>query len=445
MDLEERLELDEEDMNRYHVIRSVLEGRSTQAQAGLLLRLSQRQVRRLCRRVEAEGARGVVHRLRGQASNHQIDPEILERTLCAVHDPLWDGFGPTFARDKLQQLHGVVLGLETLRQLMILTDAWKPAARGARHRAWRPRRPNLGMLVQLDGSDHDWFEGRGPRCVLLVYIDDATSKILYAEFVKVEDTLTLLRSTGQYLKRHGRPLAFYVDRDSIYKINRAAKYESLRPDQEAMTQFTRAMAELGIDVIAANSPQAKGRVERGFDTHQDRLVKELRLRGVSNIPDANRCLWDFYVPEHNARCAVSAAEPADAHRPLLAAHRLEQILSVRIERRLMNDYTLRLNNKFYQVLEHQPVRVNPGDTVDVEQRLDGSTHLRFKGAYLSSKTIPKRPYRPLFEAQPSRGQQRDDPRTKGIGSKPAQDHPWRRMFYFGGYRVNLSPQVLRRI
>lgn len=424
---------------RNHVIHNVLEGRIGQSDAVKILRLGGRQIRRLCARVRSEGTRGIVHRLRGQPSNNQLDPELLEKALCALHEKIWEGFGPKFASEKLERYHGIRLSKETVRQIMIQTGAWEKGRRSWRHRQWRERRACIGMLVQVDGSDHDWFEGRGPRCALLVFIDDATSQILYAEFVDVEDTLTLMRSTWKYLKRHGRAVAFYVDKDSIYKINFPAKYESLRLD-EPMTQFTRAMGELGIEVICAESPQAKGRVERGFDTHQDRLVKELRLRGILDKAAANRYLWDEYVPEHNARFAVEAANSTDAHRPLLATQKLEEILSLRIERTLMNDYTLRNDNKFYQVLEQQVVRVKPGDKIEVEQRLDGSMHLRFKGIYLNAKAIAQRPYRPLLKAQPSRGKIYDDPRIKGVGSTPAKNHPWRRPFLPD--RVALAPRAV---
>lgn len=438
--MEEVLEMSQQEVNRHHVIRSVLEGRATQAQAGKTLGLTPRQVRRLCVRVRQKGARGVIHGLRGRPSNHQLDRDIVERALCALHEPLWEGFGPTFARDKLNELHGLTLSDWTVRQLMTQAGLWQPGKQAPRHRAWRERRACVGMLVQLDGSDHDWFEGRGPRCVLIIYIDDATSQILYGEFVKVEDTLTLMRTTQSYLRRHGRPVAFYVDKDSIYKINRPAKYESLELGEQPMTQFTRAMSELGVEVIPADSPQAKGRVERGFDTHQDRLVKELRLRGISTMRDANILLWERYILGHNQRYAVAATNPANAHRSLLATHRLEQILSLREERTLMNDYTVRHNNKFYQILERQIVRIKPGDKLEVEQRLDGSTHLRFEGSYLNFKPLAARPYRPLLEAQPSRLEQ-----MHGYvpGSKPAKEHPWRQTGYFrkGPYRVGL-PAVL---
>ncbi|MEK7744375.1 MAG: ISNCY family transposase, partial [Elusimicrobiota bacterium] len=307
-----------------------------------------------------------------------------------------------------------------------------------KHRAWRERRACVGMLVQLDGSDHDWFEGRGPRCVLLVYIDDATSRILHAEFVKVEDTLTLMRGTRAYLLIHGRPVAFYVDKDSIYKVNRQASVDEELRDIQPITQFTRAMGELGVKVICADSPQAKGRVERGFDTHQDRLVKELRLAGICDMEAGNVFLRTVYIPAHNARFAVQPASPTDAHRPLLPEHNLDQILSLRAERTLFNDHTLRFQNKFFQLFEEQPVRLGPKDKVEVEIRLDGTTHLRAKGCYLRFKPIDKRPYRPYLAAQPSRAKQYDDPRIKGVGSKPAKDHPWRRLFLNGPYRVALA-------
>jgi hypothetical protein len=295
------------------------------------------------------------------------------------------------------------------------------------------------MLVQLDGSIHDWFEGRGPKCVLLIFIDDATSEILHGEFVTAEATLTLMQSTWNYLKKRGRPMAFYVDKGSVYKINKGS--ESLQEDR--VTQFSRAMEELDINVIFANSPQAKGRVERGFGTHQDRLIKELRLRGISDMAEANRYLWEHYIPRHNARFAVAPARSGDAHRPLLEAQKLEEVLSLRHERTVANDYTISYRPGFLQILEHQPVRVGPGDKVEVEERLDGTRHLRFKGVYLNYKTIPKRPYRALLKAQPSRLEQMHGYKPKGVGSKPAKDHPWRRLFLNGPHKVGLPAANVR--
>lgn len=421
MGMDEVISMGNKDIDRLRVIRDVLEGKRTQVEAGKAMDLSDRQIRRLCIRVRSQGNRGILHGLCKRPSNNQLDVDVLEQALGALHDPLWDGFGPQFAMEKLAALHSIKLSAGTVRKLMIKTEIWRVARRGNRHRSWRPRRICIGMLTQLDGSPHRWFEDRGPACVLLIYIDDATSQILYGEFVKVEDTLTLMHVTKIYLEKRGRPVAFYVDKDSIYKINRQASIDEDLRDEYPMTQFTRAMSELGIDVITADSPQAKGRVERGFDTHQDRLVKELRLRGISTMEVANRYLWDIYIPEHNARFAVEPASSTNVHRTLLPGHNLDEILSLRTERTVFNDFTARFKNRFFQILADQPVRVRPKDKILVEVRLDGSTHLRFKDCYLNFKILAKRPEGPPERSKPVVASQ-----TIRRYHKPAADHPWRR-------------------
>ncbi len=419
---EERVDISMRDIDRLKIIHDVLKGHLRQRQAARQLGLSRRQVIRLCQRVRQEGNRGIMHRLQGQPSNHQMDSTVLEQALSALHDPRYDGFGPTLAQEKLEELYDLHVSTSALRRVMLQTELWTSKKYAFKHRAWRERRACVGELIQLDGSDHEWFERRGPRCVLIVYIDDATSRILYAEFVDVEDTLTLLTTTGAYLGRHGRPLAFYVDKDSIYKVNRQATVEEELQDLHPITQFTRAMGALGIEMICAESPQAKGRVERGFGTHQDRLVKELRLAGISDQERGNQFLWNTYLPAHNARFAVAPANTTDAHRALLQTHRLEEILSIRTERTLGHDYTLRFLNQFFQVLSDQPVRVRPGAKISVEIRLDGSPHLRFKDQYLDFKSIAKRP-KPvdaLFaKIPPSKQSQFPAP------CRPALNHPWR--------------------
>jgi len=284
--------------DRLHAVRNILEGRITQSEAARLLRRSERQVRRLCAQVQAQGERGLIHGLQGRLSNHCLDKELLGQVLSALHDPLWEGFGPVFARDKLEQIYGMELGKTTVRKLMIGTQLWEVSRRGKRHRSWRQRRPRAGMMVQLDGSPHDWLEGRGPRCTLIIYIDDADSRVSYGEFVDEEDTFNLMRTTKIYLLQRGRPGTLYVDKDSIYNVNRPANAEEQIEGKDPITQFTRAMGALGIEVLLAGSPQAKGRVERGFRTHQDRLVKELRLAGISTMKDANQFLHETYIPEN---------------------------------------------------------------------------------------------------------------------------------------------------
>lgn len=385
---DEVVAMSRKELDRIQVIRQVIDRRLTQARAATMLRLSVRQIKRLCARQREQGPLGMAHKLRGRPSNHQLDPMLLEAALSALHDPLWEGFGPTFARDKLRELVGIKLGVETLRQLMTQVGLWQPWGRRLRHRGWRERRECVGMLVQLDGSTHAWFEDRGAKCVLIIYIDDATSKILYGEFVEVEDTMTLLRTTRSYLKQHGRPVAFYVDRDSIYKTNHDQSH-----DEMPMTQFTRAMTELNIQVIAANSPQAKGRVERGFHTHQDRLVKELRLRGISTIQAANQFLWQTYIPKHNEVYAEVPRSAVNAHRPLVVGQDLLEVLSVKLNRHVKNDYTIQYFGRWIQLKEGAGVR--PKAEITIQTRLDGTVRLLYKGLTLNYNYLPHRPTRSL--------------------------------------------------
>ena len=415
------------DLDRLKVVREVLERRLTQAQAAAQLDLTDRQVRRLCRRIAAKGPKGLVHGLRGKPSNRQLPAGLIDQAIKLVEKHYAD-FGPTFACEKLFERHSLRLSPNTLRKAMIHEALWRPRRHKPFHRAWRPRKACLGEMTQVDGSEHDWFEGRGPRCALIAFVDDATSKLLWAEFAKAEDTLTLMRLAGVYLRRYGRPLSFYVDKDSIYKTNRNAALDEELREELPMTQFTRAMSELEIRVLCAHSPQAKGRVERGFKTHQNRLVKELRLAGISTIEQANLFLRQTYIPAHNKRFAVAPASRVDAHRRLHPDHRLDRILSLRAERTVFNDFTVRWNRSYFQLLEHQPLRLSPGDKLHVETRLDETIHLRCNGEYLNYKTISKPRYRPFYEAQPSQAKPYADPRIKGVGSKPAADHPWRKLF-----------------
>ena len=420
--MEERVTMTTRELDRLKVIHQVLQHKLTWPQAAAQLSRSIRQIGRLCARIRREGHKGIIHRLRGQPSNHQLPTGRLAKALELVTTHYPD-FGPTFAAEKLRERHRLVLSTETLRQGMVGAGLWTPRRQRARHRVWRPRRACLGELIQLDGSDHAWFEHRAPRCVLLIYIDDATSRLLDGEFVAVEDTWTLLRTTQAYLQRYGRPLAFYVDKDSIYRVNRQATIEEQLQDTAPLTQFTRAMTELGIEVIPAHSPEAKGRVERSFDTHQDRLVKELRLAGISDRPTANRFLRARYFPAHNRRYGVEPANPTDAHRPRLPTHDLHAILSVQTTRTIERDFTLRLQNHFFQLLPVQPVRLRPGETVLIEQRLDGTTHLRARGRYLRFEPIAKSAPRPARVAAlvPQR-----DRRRHGWVTRPAPTHPWKR-------------------
>lgn len=419
----EQLTMSNREIDKLKVIQNTIDGKLTWPQAAEILRISERQVGRLCARVREEGNRGVIHGLKGLPSNNSLPEATTSEALSLVRRHFAD-FGPTLANEHLFDDHEIRISTNTLRKIMIGAGLYNPKSYKPKHRNWRERRACVGMLVQLDGSEHDWFEGRGPKCALLVFIDDATSRILYARFITVEDTVNLMRSTKDYLKINGRPVAIYVDKDSIYKINRQASIDEELRDAMPLSQFTRAMGELGVEMIFANSPQAKGRVERGFRTHQDRLVKELRLAGVSDMAAANKFLETFYIAKHNEKFAVAPASRINAHRPLLKTHQLDEILCVKLNRTLANDYTLRFANKFFQVTKDQDIRIRPRDIVTIEEWLDGSIHLKFKGVYLQHKRINKLPHRGYYAT--NRGELNQLAVLTVGTSVPGKNHPWRR-------------------
>jgi hypothetical protein len=431
MNPNERLEMTVRDLDRLRIISRVLERRLTQSIAAQQLGVSSRQVRRLCVRIRSKGPRGILHGLRGHRSNHQLPPGVLDKAM-ALFKKRYNDFGPTLACEKIGERDGVVIGVNTLRRALIREGFWRSRRQKIRHHAWRARKPCVGELVQVDGSIHDWFEGRNDKCWLIAFVDDATSKLMHAEFVDAEDTLTLMRLSRDYLRRFGRPLAFYVDKDSIYKTSRKASLDEELRDEQPATQFTRAMNELDVRVICAHSPQAKGRVERSFKTHQDRLVKELRLAGINDPAAGNRFLRDIYIRAHNERFACPPAHRADVHRPILPNQLLDRILCLRTPRTVCNDFTVRWIPGYLQLLEQQPIQIRPGQKIEVEVRLDRSVHLRCDNVLLAYKTIAKRAYKPFFKARPAAAKLRNHP-LKG----PAKNHPWRRMFYYGPTKANL--------
>ena len=377
--------MSQRERNRLKVMSLVLKRERTQAEAGRLLGLSARQVRRIQRRLEVQGDAGGVHKLRGKPSNGRIGLEHRQKVIEAYRQELM-GFGPTFASEKLAQ-RNLPVAVRTLRQWLVTEGLWHQQRKRDKHRQRRDRRPCRGELVQADGSHHDWLEGRGPWMVLVVMIDDATSKTM-AKFYPAETTEAYMDLLGGYLRKRGRMVALYVDRDSIF---RAEDHDPYDP-QPTLTQFKRALGELEIDLILANSPQAKGRVERFNKTAQDRLVKELRLAGATTMEQANGVLEKVFLPWFNRRCAVPPTSPNNAHRPLHPSMSLKSILSLQDHRKVTNDYTIRLDNQIYQLLPPALPGLR-GGRITVEKRLDGSLHLRFKGHYLKYKALglAKRP------------------------------------------------------
>ncbi len=375
----DRIEMSQRERDRLKVMALMLEGKRTQREAARLLGLTDRQIHRLQHRLHVEGDTAILHKLRGRPSNRRIDPSHRQKVLAAYRDQLL-GFGPTFAAEKLAA-GGLSVAVRTLREWLMAEGLWQRQRKREPHRQRRQRRECWGELVQADGSHHDWLEDRGPWMVLVVMIDDATSKTL-ARFYPAETTEAYLDLLGRYLRRRGRMTAMYVDRDSIF---RAEDHDPNDP-QPTLTQFKRALNELEIDLILANSPQAKGRVERFNKTAQDRLVKELRLAKATTLEEANEVVEKVFLPWFNRRCAVKPASANNAHRPLHASMNLAGILSLQDQRKVTNDYTIRLENHLYQLLPPALPGLR-GGRVTVEKRLDGSLHLRFQGRYLKYKAL----------------------------------------------------------
>ena len=329
---------------------------------------------------------------------------------------------------------------------MIGLNLWKERKRRATHRAWRERKDCFGEMTQMDGSDHDWFEGRGKKCILLAAIDDATNRISL-RFTEHEDTKNLMQFSRSYLKRFGKPFSFYVDKDSIYITNRQPSLEEeLQGRKYALTQFTRAMeVDLGIKVINAGSPQAKGRVERLFETLQDRLVKELRLAGISAIPAANQFLEQTYLDKHNRKFSVAPKKVADLHRPVRKSiAQLDAIFSFQEERVLCHDYTIHWRNRLFQVEKHQPFFLIPRTKVIVEEHLDGKIKIKYKERYLKTHEIDQNKIRkalPKPKLKPTR-----KPLGYNKKSIPAASHPWRKQLFrkrhFSGANTTICQELI---
>lgn len=415
-------------LSRYEVIQKLMAGRMNGSEAAKQLDLSIRQVKRLKHSVMIGGAKSLIHGNTSKPSNRRIAEEVREAVLSIVREQYPD-FGPTFAHEKLTQAHQMNLSVETLRTLMTEAKLWKPKPRkeSANYRTWRPRREHFGELEQFDGSYHHWFEDRGPEMCLLAAIDDATGRITKAEFADNEGVQCVFGFWKEYCQTQGKPMAIYLDKYSTYKIN----HPSAVDNSELMTQFQRAAQEIGISLITAHSPQAKGRVERLFQTLQDRLVKELRLHGISEREKANEFLRTTFIPEFNDRFSVVSAKEGNVHRILTDQEltTLDAIFSVQSKRFVMNDFTLRFKNGFYQLAETQPVTVCRKDTVIVEERLDGTVHLKHqrRGKYLAFTILPERPHRII----------RTPVLTTTTGASkahtPAVNHPWRTAFLRKNY------------
>lgn len=375
--------MSQDEIDRAEWMLRVRERRATQAQVAARLGLSVRQVERMYRAYKAGGATALVSKKRGRPSGRRL-PDALKANALGLVRGLYSDFKPTLAREKLAELHGLTVSVETLRQWMMADGLWLPrAARRARPHPPRYRRPCLGELVQIDGCDHEWFEERAPRCTLLVFVDDATGRLMQLRFCDAESTFEYFEATRGYLAAHGRPVAFYSDKAGVFRVNAKEPKGGHRP-----TQFSRAMTELNVDILCANSPQAKGRVERTHQTLQDRLVKELRLRKISSI-DAANAFGPAFMADYNRRFGREPASSHDAHRALRPRDNLGEVLCWKEQRQLTSNLTVHYRRSLYVVESSPAALAARGRRVDVDETRDGVVRIRHGATELRATPFRK--------------------------------------------------------
>lgn len=408
----EILKMSRKERKRLTILAAVKRSELTLTAAAELLAMSYRQAKRVWRRYRELGDAGLVHRLRGRPSPRRTVPEVRARILARVATKYPD-FGPTLAAEYLAA-EGLAVDHETLRRWLLAGGMRPVRRRGQQHRQWRERKPCFGAMVQLDGSDHDWFEGRAPRAVLMVMVDDATNRV-WAQFFEAETTRASYDMLEGWARRYGLPQSLYVDRDSIYRCEGIGSLAEQLAGQRPQTQFARAMSQLGIELILAHSPQAKGRVERMNATLQDRLVKALRLEKINTIAAANEYLAKRFLPALNRRFGVAPASPADMHGPV--PRHLDEVLSWEEERVVQRDWTVACGKRIYQLdRRHEPLSLVRRKIV-VRTLRNGQVQLVDRQNKLRWKELPQRPVRLAVKAVKLTGRRQ---------AKPSADHPWRR-------------------
>lgn len=404
------------EINRLEVLQRLDKKQLSQKEAGTILSLGVRQIKRLLKAYRLEGARGLVSKQRGRVSNNCLSAEIKRQALDVLKSK-YQGFGPTLAHEKLVEKEKLNLSKESVRKLMIAEQLWK--ARKAKKvvvHQLRERRACFGELVQIDGSPHDWFEGRAEACVLLVFIDDATGKLLQLQFVDCESFFSYAQAAEGYVRQYGKPVAFYSDKHGIFRVNQRSVGPGL-----AITQFGRAMQELDIQIICANTPQAKGRVERVIQTLQDRLPKEMRLRGIASRTAGNVYLPEF-IQDFNQRFGEEPRSAVNAHRPLNPKEHLAHILTWQETRSLSKNLTLQFRNTVYQIQTQRPTYTLRNAQVTVCVNALDEISICYKDQQLEFT---------LFQPQTHQAQvvlAKDLDRTLSTPTQPAPDHPWRKGF-----------------
>jgi len=410
------------EVDRLKIMQSLQNKQINQAEAAVRLGISVRQVKRVLRRYREHDAQGLISKHRGRRANNALAEDVREHALVLVREHYRD-FGPTLAWEKLTEKHGLKLSVETLRQWMMADGVWvgKPRKAVCIHPR-RPRRPCRGELVQIDGSPHDWFEGRAPRCTLLVFIDDATSALLALRFAPAETTQAYMETLREYLSNHGRPVALYSDRHSVFRVNH-------KDHEGELTQFSRALKTLDIQAIHARTPQAKGRVERANQTLQDRLVKELRLNGISTMDDANAFLPAF-IADYNKRLAIEAQRPEDAHRPVLhTPDELNLIFSLHHTRTLSKNLSFQFKNQTYQLQgQGQGYRLR-GARVTLCEPFEGEPTVLYQNTVMPYQRLASGEAPIPLDDEKSIHHTLDQAKRNQAARpnyKPAPDHPWRK-------------------
>lgn len=420
--------------DRLTIMVGVREQELTLVEAGKLMGLSYRQSKRLWRRYQAQGDAGLVHRLRGKPSGRRKPAALRAQVLARYAEERYADFGPTLMAEQLAQ-EGLVVDHETLRRWRLAEGQWTVRRRRQKHRQWRERKPCFGAMVQLDGSHHDWFEGRREPCVLMVMVDDATNR-LRARFSQEETTRASYDVLEGWVRQHGLPRSLYVDRDSIYRCEGVGSLAEQLAGKAPQTQFGRAMAQLEVELLLANSPQAKGRVERMNGVLQDRLVKALRLAGISNLESANRFLDEEYLPAFERQFARVAASPVDVHRAV--PRHLDEVLSWEEERVVQGDWTVACEGVWYQLDRQHEALSLVRRKVIVRTLRDGQVQLLYRGKKLKGRQLPARPLR--VKDQPVK--------VRRVAVPPAANHLWRRFGmgtgrkYWRAVRANGRPTPL---
>jgi hypothetical protein len=405
------------EIDRHSIIKKLLDKEINGTSAAELLKLSVRQVRRLKGKVKQFGPKALIHASRGKPGNRRM-PDKEKNTIAEILKQKYVDFKPTFAAEKLFENHNIRRDPKTIRAIMIEHDLWKPRKKKKpEYHSWRKRKSCYGEMLQFDGSYHHWVEDRGGEWCLLAAIDDATGIPVKAKFDTDEGTFPVFRFWKEYAEIHGKPRSIYLDKFSTYKMSQRVATEN----HETQTQFQRAMNQLGIEPITAHSPQAKGRIERLFNTFQDRLVKEMRLKNISTMEEANRFLEEEFLPDYKTKYAVEPESKTNLHQPLnqKEKNKLSSIFSKQTTRLVRNDFTVSFNNQWHQLEKQQPATVRKQDTILVEEWLDGSIHFSIREKYLNTKVITERPQKQKTNwVIPAK--KRD--------YTPAANHPWRSKF-----------------